>query len=311
MLATIAICTFNRAESLRRTLDSLVAMRVPDDLDWEVVVVNNNCTDRTDEVIETFAERLPLRRELEKQQGQSHARNRAVDVARGDYIVWTDDDVVVDPGWLDAYAEAFRRHPEAAVFGGPIRPRYEEPVVKWVAESEALLGGPYCIRDLGSESLPLSPAGNRLPLGANFALRIAEQRAFRYNPELGVGPIRQRRGDEHDVIERILEAGAVGYPVPAARVEHCIGRERQTVDYLARYFAGAGEQDAFLQQQNGERGKGPMLFGVQRWLWRGLIEGWLLYRIHRLMSPGPVWVRHLKVYAYALGAIRYFRGRQT
>ena len=48
MLITVAICTYNRAESLRRTLDSLAAMRVPENLDWEVVVVNNNCTDHTD-----------------------------------------------------------------------------------------------------------------------------------------------------------------------------------------------------------------------------------------------------------------------
>ena len=64
MLITVAICTLNRAESLRRTLKSLAAMQVPDDLDWEVVVVNNGCTDHTDDVIEAFADRLPIRREI-------------------------------------------------------------------------------------------------------------------------------------------------------------------------------------------------------------------------------------------------------
>jgi glucosyl-dolichyl phosphate glucuronosyltransferase len=58
----------------------------------------------------------------------SRARNRAVYAARGDYLVWTDDDVVVDPNWLAAYVAAFRRRPEAAVFGGPVFPRYEPPV---------------------------------------------------------------------------------------------------------------------------------------------------------------------------------------
>jgi glycosyltransferase involved in cell wall biosynthesis len=309
MFVTVAICTFNRAESLRRTLDSLAAMGVPEDLEWEVLVVNNNSKDHTDAVIDTFADRLPIRREFEPQPGASRARNRAVDVAKGDYFVWTDDDVVVGRDWLAAYADAFRRWPEAAVFGGPIRPRYEEPVVEWVAESEALLGAPYCIRDLGNDHIPLSVAGNRLPLGANFALRAAEQRAVRYNPELGPGPGTQRRGEELDVIERILQSGAIGYPVPAARVEHCIGHERQTVTYLARYFAGAGEMDGYFEQQNG-RQKGPLLFGVPRWLWRGLIEGWLLYHFHRLISPAPVWVRYLRLYTYSFGAIRYWRNER-
>src|SRR5947207_1258016 len=122
MLITVAICTFNRAESLRRTLDSLVGMRLPEKLDWEVVVVNNNCTDSTDEVISVFAERLPIRRTFEPQQGHTMARNRAVKEARGEYIVWTDDDVIVAREWLAAYAEAFHQWPEAAVFGGPIIP---------------------------------------------------------------------------------------------------------------------------------------------------------------------------------------------
>ena len=132
MLVTVAICTLNRAASLRRTLDSLAAMQQPDGIDWELLVVNNGCTDDTDLVIRSFADRLPLRREFEAQQGHSRALNRAVGTANGDYVVWTDDDVVVDRAWLAAYAEAFRRWPEAAVFGGPIVPRYHAPVPPWV-----------------------------------------------------------------------------------------------------------------------------------------------------------------------------------
>src|SRR5271168_2431711 len=121
MLITVAICTFNRAESLRRTLDSLVAMRVPSDLGWEIVVVNNNSTDHTDDFIGEYVGRLPVRRELEPRAGKSNALNRAIEVAKGDYIVWIDDDVLVDAGLLTAYAEAFRRWPDAAVFGGRIK----------------------------------------------------------------------------------------------------------------------------------------------------------------------------------------------
>jgi len=304
MLVTVAICTLNRAASLRRTLDSLAAMQQPDGIDWELLVVNNGCTDDTDLVIRSFADRLPLRREFEAQQGHSRALNRAVGTANGDYVVWTDDDVVVDPDWLAAYAEAFQRTPEAAVFGGPIVARYEPPVPEWVRACEALLVGPYSTRDFGDEPQPISLGEGRVPFGSSFALRAAEQRAFRYDPDLGPSPGRYRPHDETDVIEAILRSGAAGYTVPLARVEHCIGQDRQTIGYVARWFVALGEADAFRDPES--RGV-VRWFGVPRWLWRKLIAAWVRYRLHRVVSPAPVWMRHLRDYSMARGAIRYWR----
>ena len=48
---TAAICTWNRCQSLQQTLDGFTRLNVPDDMDWELLVVNNNCTDGTDDVI--------------------------------------------------------------------------------------------------------------------------------------------------------------------------------------------------------------------------------------------------------------------
>jgi glycosyltransferase involved in cell wall biosynthesis len=307
VLITVAICTLNRAESLRRTLASVAAMRVPDGLEWEVVVVNNGSTDHTDDVIRSFADRLPVRREFQPQRGISRARNSAVDAAKGDFIVWTDDDVLVDPGWLAAYVEAFLRWPEAAVFGGPIIPRYESPVPKWISQCDELLVGPYATRDFGNDVLLLSNSDGRVPFGSSYALRIAEQRAFRYNPKMGQAPGQRRTADESDVIERVLLSGANGYWLPKARVEHCIGRERQTVGYVARWFQNLGETDAFRYPA---RYKAPQWFGVPRWLWWQLIAEWALYRVHRLISPAPVWMTHLKNTNTAWGGIRYWRSQK-
>src|ERR1700761_2522471 len=100
MLVTVGICTFNRAESLRRTLDSLVAVRVPANLAWEIVIVNNASTDHTDDVINQYGDSLPVSKGFEPRRGKSNALNRAIDVVKGEYIVWIDDDVGVDAGWL-------------------------------------------------------------------------------------------------------------------------------------------------------------------------------------------------------------------
>jgi glycosyltransferase involved in cell wall biosynthesis len=308
MLVTVGICTYNRAESLRRTLDSLARMEIPDDIDWEIVIINNNSTDHTDEVIDEFRDRLPVWREFEPRPGKSNALNRAIDAAHGDYILWTDDDVVVDPGWLRAYVEAFRRWSEAAVFGGRIKPRYEAPVAKWVTKSEAVLGGPYAIRDFGENVAPLSIAEeDRLPYGANFAIRAKEQRVLRYDPDLGPTPGRIRVQEEYDVIYRLLASGATGYWIPEAKVEHCIGRERQTARYIADYYAGLGETNGGSIP---DAAATPFWFGVPRRWWLRLFKRCVFYYCHRLVSPAPVWVANLQGYAYCRGVVRYYRRKR-
>src|SRR5688572_32298959 len=99
MDATIAICTWNRSDLLEKTLVHMQQLAVPAGVSWEIVVVNNRCTDNTDEILAKYIGALPLRRVFEDKQGQSHARNAAAVAARGDLIIWTDDDVLVDAQW--------------------------------------------------------------------------------------------------------------------------------------------------------------------------------------------------------------------
>jgi glycosyltransferase involved in cell wall biosynthesis len=96
MKLSIAICTL-----LERTLDSIVRATQPT-AGWELIVVNNNCTDGTEAMLERFAARLPLKRVFEAAPGLSNARNAAIKVASGDYLIWTDDDVLVGTDWLVA-----------------------------------------------------------------------------------------------------------------------------------------------------------------------------------------------------------------
>jgi glycosyltransferase involved in cell wall biosynthesis len=308
MLITVAICTFNRAESLRLTLDSLASTQIPRDLSWEVLIVNNNSTDHTDDVISEYIGRLPVRRVFEPRAGKSNALNRATDVAKGDYIVWIDDDVFVDAGLLTAYVAAFRRWPEAAVFGGRIKPRYEAPVEKWVLQSEAVLEGPYSIRDFGDYVLPLSADDeDHFPFGSNWAIRAIEQRAFRYDPELGPVPHRIRNQEETDVIHRVFCSGAMGYWIPEAKVEHWIGRDEQTVRYVADYYESWGETLAF--RNAAASASAPFWFGVPRRIWPRLLVWGILYRSCRFVSRTPVWVKYLEHYSWNKGMFRYWRGK--
>ncbi len=131
-------------------------LRIPDGSDWELLVVNNNSTDATDETIGRHAKNLPIRRIFEPRQGKSHACNTAVAAARGDLLLWTDDDVLVDPDWLSAYSSAARRWPNAVCFGGPVTPWYECPPPRWIEEHRGLLQGMLAVRDYGTEERPFS-----------------------------------------------------------------------------------------------------------------------------------------------------------
>jgi hypothetical protein len=156
------------------------------------------------------------------------------------------------------------------------------------------------VREAGPAPQPLSLADDRLPFGANFAVRTAAQRRFPYDPALGNGPLR-RLAEETAVFEAMLGAGATGWWVPDSLVEHLIPPERQTAAHIRRYFAAAGATAAYRHGTPGRR-----LFGVPRWLWRRLLTGHLRYRLSQLTAPPEVWLPHLIALAQAEGAVRYW-----
>jgi len=109
--ATVLVATYNRGHLLPGTLAALESQLVPDDLTWEILVVDNNSRDRTREAVASFAgaANVPVRYVLESQQGLSHARNRGVREAHGAVIAFTDDDVLPAPDWLASIAKAFAK----------------------------------------------------------------------------------------------------------------------------------------------------------------------------------------------------------
>lgn len=219
---------------------------VPPGLRWELIIVDNGTIDTSARVVEEFAEALPIRRVEEPVQGICPARNRAVREARGDYICWTDDDTILDPHWLAAYVAAFVRHPDAAIFGGRILRRMEEPVPRWVRNSLDCwqLNAVFVHRDF-DQATKIGVSRDATPWGANFAVRAAEQRQFEYDLELGMSPNHNRSGDESDVLYRMLTGGCRGWWVPESIVHHAVPTSRQTWSYLHFYFVRAAETAAF------------------------------------------------------------------
>ncbi len=281
MRLTVAICTWNRARLLARALERLTTVEPPA-MPWEVLVVDNGSSDDTPRVLDHFARRLPLRRVVEAALGLSNARNAAVARQSGDYIVWTDDDVLVDQGWLRAYERAILRWPEAAVFGGPVRVQLEGPPPGWLKAVWASVAEAFAARDFGEMPLPLEPE-RRIPYGANYGIRVREQRLFPYDPARGRCGAAGSLGEETAVIRAVLERGGTGWWVPDAAVSHWVPRERQTVDYLRRYFALSGVTAT-------PSGSAP---ASRSGLIRRYLRAECSYRFRRLMGDPRRWIEPL------------------
>ena len=313
---TAIICTRNRATQLSQVLESASHLVVPPGLSWEFIVVDNGSSDNTADVVRRYAGRLPLRIVREETPGLSNARNRGVAEARGDYICWTDDDVRLDPNWLAAYAAAFRRHPEAAVFGGRILPTLEGPTPAWF--SKAMNRWPIATilaaRDFGDEITPVTLKGGQEPYGANYALRALEQRRYKYNPSLGVSPAQKRVGEETDVIYKILTRGGNGWWVPDSKVHHIIPRGRQTLRYVYHYFFLSGETSAYLVREQAQDNyitgpeKSPPPLTLHPPEIRGrILRSALGFVYHQMTGNADSKLRHLRDFGFYCGVLSYVR----
>lgn len=304
MYVTVAICTWNRAPLLDQTLATLRELRLPPGVRWELLVVNNNCTDDTDAVIARHASHLPLRRLFEPKQGHSNARNCALDAARGDLILWTDDDVLVEPDWLSAYVAAAERWPEAVFFGGWIEPWYEVPPPAWLkrAVRANYFHGLLLIRDLGDVERPLTQGAEIF--GANMAFRRAVFADRRFDPQLGRQGSVSLLGDETAFIDRLLQQGERGVWVPAAKVRHYVPAERMTLRYLDDYYRGVGRTRVRLDGCPA----GRLLRGAPLWLHRSYWQTRFRGLWQRLLRR-PLWAVTYARAACLRGMIHETRAR--
>jgi len=233
---SVCICTYNRAELLSATLESLSALDIEPGLDWEVLLIDNNSSDNTRLVLEKFTDKLPLRYVFEPTQGLSNARNRAVRECRSNVLLFTDDDVVVEPSWLNGFVAAARGFPDIDYFGGRVLPYWPKGRPPWLRdEPMPLLSGLFVWYDLGQDTHPYDQA-ELLPYGASFAIR---RRLFEqlgpFRTDLGVSGDTPGRGEEAEYLSRARSSGFRGVYVGTAVCRHRVDPLRLRLDYMYRY----------------------------------------------------------------------------
>ncbi len=299
---SIAICTWNNAERLRITLDSLCKCAIPEGLQWEIVLVNNNSNDHTDCVVESFKDRLPLISLYEPKQGLSQARNRALSSTHGRLVIFTDDDVKPCLGWIEAYWRSYLENPSGYYFGGPIRSEYETQGF----DHRLLDVAPLCVRGFDLGALPKVVEGDYF-LGANWAcpteglLRVGEFDVSRgLNPESG----KVKTGEETELMIRLQEAGWRGFYLPDAHLQHFVPAKKCTLKHIASRMEAYGYE---LASRDYDRKDARLLFGIPRWMYRSALTYYMRY-ISKRMRCAP-WYKEYTSFIQYIGFMKGVRQR--
>ena len=233
MKVTVILCTYNRCQSLAKTLESLAASTLPGWIDWEVLVVDNNSIDQTREVVEDFCLHYPgrFRHLFEPRQGLSYARNAGIREARGSILAFTDDDATVEPDWLCNLTSGLLAG-ECAGAGGRIVPVWAKPLPSWLSIDDPQTMGPFVAFDLGEKACPLT----RPPYGANMAFRReAFQTYGGFRVDLGRSATNLQGREEIEFANRLLAGRERLKYEPGAVVRHPASKDRMTKRYVLKW----------------------------------------------------------------------------
>lgn len=242
---SVLIPTYNRAKGLRETLEAMCRVE-RDGLAVEFVVIDNNSTDHTKEVVESFIGQLPIRYLFEPRSGKSCALNKALDeVTLGEIVVFTDDDVTPKEDWLQAILAATQRWPDHAVFGGKVQsiwPHGSPPA--WWRQDPSGPGFGLSGQDLGdSDRLYPTRVAGIAPCGANMWVRRALfANGWRFDESVGPHPTNRIMGSDTSFT---LWVSAHGYGMvwsPDAVIKHRIQETLTTASGIKKraWYNGRG-----------------------------------------------------------------------
>jgi glycosyltransferase involved in cell wall biosynthesis len=258
-LISVVICTYNRAVDTKRAARSLLDQRGVD-VPWELIVVDNNSTDATADVVRSLAAADPrVRYCREEQQGLSHARNRGWREARGRYVGYLDDDAIARAGWLAAAERIIAAH-SPAMFGGPYYPFYTTPRPPWFKDE-------YGSRELAAQDGPLPP-DETLSGGNMFARRDLLESLGGYSSGFGMTGNRIAYGEETHLQQRLRaqKPDALIYYDRRLAIDHLVRADKMLLSWRWRQAIAQGRdiQRMAHLREGGLPGRGLSLFLLAR-----------------------------------------------
>lgn len=284
-VASIVLSTYNRADTLRGAIRSLLAL-APDSPAHELIVVDNNSSDHTRDVVHEFVRGAGgrVRYVFEGAQGLAHGRNAGIAVARGRYVAFTDDDVRADAGWLTALTRALDERPDVIFAGGKVLPLWPGEVPAWLTPHN---WSPLALLDYGDAGFETNAARARCLVGANVMYRREAFEQFGgFDPRYQHEPGAVSAVEDYEFELRLYVAGLRGWYEPSAVIFAEVQANRLTKAYHRQWYFDHGraivrilppgyslDHDYVPQPEPRSR----YLFGVPSFMYRQLAHSARLY----------------------------------
>ncbi|MFO7030605.1 glycosyl transferase [Limnospira fusiformis CCALA 023] len=259
---TVAIPTYNGAQRLPEVLEALRHQSHRSKIDWDIVVIDNNSTDTTHQVIQAYQsnweKHYPLTYYFEPKQRPAFARQRAIKEAKGLYIAFLDDDNIPATNWISSIYEFSQNHPQAGAFGGQIHGEYEVKPPENFKQIAAFLA----IGEHGNQPFRFDPDNLRLPPTAGLVVKKqAWQEAVPKTPQL-VGSQRNilARGDDYELLLYLHKQGWEIWYNPQMHINHKIPAFRLERNYLLSLARACGLATFQLRMINAKTIDKPVIF---------------------------------------------------
>jgi glycosyltransferase involved in cell wall biosynthesis len=217
---SVVICTYNRDKWILAALESTLKQTLAK-AKYEVLVINNNCTDNSEAIIDEFigkTSELNIRHIKENQQGLSFARNRGLSEAKSDLILYMDDDAIADEDLFEKIVRYMHQHPDVVGLGGKVTPIYEGQKPVWL--------NPYLIMmvtEVNYGDKEIICKGKKYPPGCNMTYRTKVLKDVGgFNNDL------KWRVDDKYIFLKVQEVSKNIRYLPTLNVGHNIDEDRTT-----------------------------------------------------------------------------------
>jgi glucosyl-dolichyl phosphate glucuronosyltransferase len=243
----IIICTYNNADLLDKTLSSISLQEVPSDYSWAVIVVDNNCTDDTANVVDKYIDSgkiLNLRRISENKQGLTYARICGVKNTCSKWIAFVDDDCLLSQDWVYKAIKFTESHPRCGVFGGKVILDWEIPPTSiFVKHSKS-----FAASDRGENIEKLSHNDYQIAGAGMVVRRLALEESGWLDKQFLCGREGSKltAGDDSEIVLRIRNAGYELWYTPDCVLHHFIPTRRISETYLVNMFYGFGVSAPYI-----------------------------------------------------------------
>ncbi|MCC6081345.1 hypothetical protein COC60_06190 [Bacillus thuringiensis] len=278
---SVTVCTYNRGNIIGECIESILKNNIEKDL-FEVLIIDNNSTDNTKEVVEQFCLKYSNVRYIrEEKVGLSYARNRGIKEANGTIIAFIDDDVKVNENYIKYIIDFFNENSTEVCISGKVIPVWDFEKPEWfVSDFASIIGETTYGETVCTLKFREYPIGCNMIFKKNIFNKVGL-----FNTELGIQGDKLYLGEEVDICDRILKLGKKIYYLPNAFVYHKVHQNKVDQTYILNRLKLEGESVAHWHYETKSR--------ISRWVQFILRAGILCLRDYPALLFSKISNKHV------------------